>query len=92
MIIIILFFVKKNGFTVRPDGSRYSWALPSFVGAAVVDVRTYMNPAPLAVSLDFPARRAHDLFLSLGLRHLVVVDEEHVPRGVITRKDLIDAR
>ena len=61
-------------------------------GAAVVDVRTYMNPAPLAVSLDFPARRAHDLFLSLGLRHLVVVDEEHVPRGVITRKDLIDAR
>ena len=61
-------------------------------GAAVVDVRTYMNPAPLAVSLDFPARRAHDLFLSLGLRHLVVVDDEHVPRGVITRKDLIDAR
>ena len=37
-------------------------------------------------------RGAHDLFLSLGLRHLVVVDEEHVPRGVITRKDLIDAR
>jgi len=41
------------------------------------------------VPLDFPAARAHGVFLSLALRHLIVVDDDYAVRGVITRKDLI---
>jgi len=55
----------------------------------MIDIETYMNAAPLAVHLDFPAPRAHDVFLALALRHLVVVDGEYAVVGVITRKDLI---
>jgi CBS domain-containing protein len=29
------------------------------------------------------------MFLTLALRHLVVVDRHHIPVGVITRKDLL---
>jgi CBS domain-containing protein len=50
-----------------------------------------MNAAPLAVHVDFPAERAHDVFLALALRHLVVVDGEYAVMGIITRKDLIAA-
>jgi len=57
--------------------------------ADVVDIATYMHSAPLSVHLDFPARRAHDVFLSQALRHLVVVDGDYTVQGVITRKDLI---
>jgi len=57
--------------------------------ADVIDIATYMHSAPLSVHLDFPARRAHDVFLSQALRHLVVVDGDYAVQGVITRKDLI---
>jgi chloride channel 7 len=57
----------------------------------MLDIKTYMNAAPLAVHVDFPAERAHDVFLALALRHLVVVDGEYALMGVITRKDLIAA-
>ena len=59
--------------------------------APLLDIKTYMNPAPLTVPTAFPADRAHGVFHSLALRHLLVVDDDHVVRGVITRKDLIDA-
>ena len=59
--------------------------------APLLDIKTYMNPAPLTVPMAFPADRAHGVFHSLALRHLLVVDDDHVVRGVITRKDLIDA-
>ena len=57
--------------------------------ADVIDIATYMHSAPLSVHLDFPARRAHDVFLSQALRHLVVIDGDYTVQGVITRKDLI---
>ena len=57
----------------------------------MLDIKTYMNAAPLAVHVDFPAERAHDVFLALALRHLVVVDGEYAVMGIITRKDLIAA-
>ena len=37
---------------------------------------------------ETPAERAHLVFTSLGLRHLVVVSESSHVRGIITRRDL----
>ena len=37
---------------------------------------------------ETPAERAHMAFVSLGLRHLCVVDENSRVRGIITRRDL----
>lgn len=37
---------------------------------------------------ETPAERAHLVFTSLGLRHLVVVSENSHVRGLITRRDL----
>ncbi len=34
------------------------------------------------------ALRAHEIFVSLGLRHLCVVDSHNRVAGIITRKDL----
>ena len=37
---------------------------------------------------ETPAERAHIVFLSLGLRHLPVIDENSTVQGIVTRKDL----
>ncbi len=37
---------------------------------------------------ETPGERAHVMFLSMGLRHLPVVDEASHVVGIITRKDL----
>ena len=37
---------------------------------------------------ETPGERTHLVFLSLGLRHLVVVDEDSSVAGMVTRKDL----
>ena len=46
------------------------------------------DAAPITVRPHTPADRAHALFVSLGLRHLPVVDAGGRVVGVITRKDL----
>jgi len=53
-----------------------------------VDLRSVMNPTPYNVlySASFP--RIYQLFRSLGLRHLVVIDDRNQVVGMITRKDL----
>lgn len=53
-----------------------------------VDLRAIMNPTPYTVlySASFP--RIYKLFRSLGLRHLVVIDDRNQVVGMITRKDL----
>lgn len=53
-----------------------------------LDLRPYMNRAPFTVRGDSAASRAHQVFLSLGLRHLIVVDAHNHVAGIITRKDL----
>jgi CBS domain-containing protein len=58
---------------------------------ALLDVAAYMRRSPLAVKEDFPATRVHGLFCALGLRHLIVTDDENVVVGVITRKDVMRA-
>ncbi|KAL8575924.1 hypothetical protein ACOMHN_027322 [Nucella lapillus] len=58
----------------------------------VMDFRHYMNRTPYTVTPDFSMPRVFRLFRGLGLRHLVVVDEDYQPIGMVTRKDLAKYR
>lgn len=53
-----------------------------------IDLRPYMNRSPLTIRKDCSAARAHQVFINLGLRHLLVVDAHTRVVGIITRKDL----
>jgi len=53
-----------------------------------VDVRPFMNKAPLTVRQETGAQRVHQAFVSMGLRHLCVVDAQMHVVGIVTRKDL----
>ncbi|GFR49429.1 hypothetical protein Agub_g11486 [Astrephomene gubernaculifera] len=53
-----------------------------------IDLRPYMNRSPLTIRKDCSAARAHQVFINLGLRHLLVVDAHNHVVGMITRKDL----
>eukprot|EP00197_Chlamydomonas_leiostraca_P009699 CAMPEP_0202866324 /NCGR_PEP_ID=MMETSP1391-20130828/7318_1 /ASSEMBLY_ACC=CAM_ASM_000867 /TAXON_ID=1034604 /ORGANISM="Chlamydomonas leiostraca, Strain SAG 11-49" /LENGTH=886 /DNA_ID=CAMNT_0049546257 /DNA_START=42 /DNA_END=2702 /DNA_ORIENTATION=+ len=53
-----------------------------------LDLRPYMNRAPFTIRKDCSAARAHQVFVCLGLRHLIVVDAHNDVVGIITRKDL----
>ena len=50
-----------------------------------------MNRAPLAVREEMSAARVHRTFVTLGLRHLCVVDSHNRVCGLISRKDLHSA-
>lgn len=54
-----------------------------------VSCEPFMNPSPYTVSEQTSAPRLFRLFRALGLRHLVVVDQDHRVRGIITRQDLV---
>lgn len=47
-----------------------------------------LNKVAFACRPDTPGERTHLVFLSLGLRHLVVVEEDSHVAGMVTRKDL----
>lgn len=51
-----------------------------------MDSSTYMVP------VDFPLKRAYSLFTSMGLRHLLVIDELNTVQGIITRENIVPAR
>ena len=48
----------------------------------------YVTLSPIAFDEDGSAERAFELFRTLGLRQLVVVDNDKIPIGVVTRFDL----
>jgi len=54
-----------------------------------VDLRKFMNPAPYTVTERMNMPRIFSMFRSAGLRHLVVVDSNYKPLGMITRKDIV---
>ena len=58
---------------------------------AVLDISLIVNRSPWVVPPSFNLSMTYHLFRSVGLRHLVVVDGEHVV-GMITRKDLLPHR
>jgi CBS domain-containing protein len=56
---------------------------------ACIDLRAYMNPAPIMVTGKCPIARCYTLFRGMGIRHLPVVDDDHSVIGIITRKELM---
>lgn len=44
------------------------------------------------VQESFSVERTYILFRTMGLRHLVVVDDHNRVKGIITRKDLLGFR
>jgi len=57
-----------------------------------MDLRPFMNPAPYSVMENSSLNRGFKLFRALGLRHLVVTDENNQVVGIVTRKDLAKYR
>ncbi|XP_022245786.1 H(+)/Cl(-) exchange transporter 7-like [Limulus polyphemus] len=53
-----------------------------------IDLRPFMNPSTYAVSHTASLPRIFRLFRALGLRHIVVVNDQHEVIGIVTRKDL----
>lgn len=58
----------------------------------MLDLTPYVNEAAHRVPETFSVERAYLLFSTMGLRHLVVVDEGNRVRGIVTRKDLLGYR
>ncbi|XP_077974485.1 H(+)/Cl(-) exchange transporter 7-like isoform X2 [Styela clava] len=56
-----------------------------------VDLEPYVNPAPYVVHKNSSFPRIFRLFRALGLRHLVVIDDDYSIIGIVTRKDLYKA-
>lgn len=54
----------------------------------LLDLRPFMNRAPLTVRGECSAQRVYVIFRTLGLRHLCVTDLNSRVVGMITRKDL----
>jgi chloride channel 7 len=57
-----------------------------------LDVRPYMDSAPYSLNESSSIQRCYRLFRSMGLRHLVVLDEQHRVTGMVTRKDISEHR
>lgn len=56
-----------------------------------LDLRPFMNRAPLTVRAECSAQRVYVIFRTLGLRHLCVTDASNKVIGMITRKDIARA-
>lgn len=55
-----------------------------------VDLRPYLNAAPYTVHVHAPIARAFELFRSLGLHQLPVINDCHDVVGVLSRHDFTD--
>ena len=56
----------------------------------LVDLRPYMNRSAARVPDTYSVARVYDMFRTLGLRHLCVVDDCNRVVGMVTRKELLD--
>eukprot|EP00756_Hemistasia_phaeocysticola_P029601 Hpha_TRINITY_DN16241_c3_g1::TRINITY_DN16241_c3_g1_i1::g.12220::m.12220/K05016/CLCN7; chloride channel 7 len=54
-----------------------------------MNLERYMEAFPFTVQEDTPLPRVYSTFRSLALRHLIVVDRQSRPRGIIARKNLV---
>mmetsp|Transcript_1158 Transcript_1158/g.1880 ORF Transcript_1158/g.1880 Transcript_1158/m.1880 type:complete len:856 (-) Transcript_1158:190-2757(-) len=57
-----------------------------------IDLRPYMDTAPYSINQSASVQRCYRQFRTMGLRHMVVVDSDHLVVGMITRKDLTERR
>lgn len=53
-----------------------------------MDLGPYLNPTPYTLMAETPLVRVFDLYRTMGLRHIPILDEEHCLVGLVTRKDL----
>ncbi len=60
--------------------------------AAVRLVHPCVIPTHAQVLDSFSVERTYILFRTMGVRHLVVIDEHNHVRGIVTRKDLLGFR
>ncbi|KAH8290536.1 hypothetical protein KR054_003787 [Drosophila jambulina] len=54
-----------------------------------VDLAMFMNPSPVRVNPHDSVPRIFQIFRALGLRHLLVINQENRIAGIITRRDFI---
>ena len=66
-------------------------AIREKLASLYIDLRPYMNIAPMTVRRFCNGGRVHQIFTSLGMRHIYVVDALNKVVGVITRKDIDQA-
>ncbi|GFH29879.1 chloride channel protein, partial [Haematococcus lacustris] len=57
-----------------------------------VDLLPYTNTSSFVVPDSFSVERTYILFRTMGLRHLMVIDQHNHVRGIVTRKDLLGFR
>jgi CBS domain-containing protein len=73
------------GSSARSSGTSRAFAMMS------LDLAQVMQKSPFTIDELCPLPRVWRLFRSMGLRHLVVLDQEHCVVGIITRADLLAA-
>ena len=56
----------------------------------LIDLKSFINSGAFVISERATVRRAFDLFRTMGLRHLPVVDTTGAFCGIVTRKDLAE--
>jgi len=78
--------------------TRLTWKLPkvedfSFDPADYdleVDLSDIMNITVVTVNVEFAVSEAFQLFRTMGLRHMPVVNDNNKLKGIITKKDLLE--
>ncbi|XP_072047747.1 H(+)/Cl(-) exchange transporter 6-like [Amphiura filiformis] len=56
----------------------------------IMDLTQYMNPCPYTVSPETPVSKVFNLFRTMGLRHLEVVNSSGEILGIVTRHNLTE--
>ncbi|BBN02117.1 hypothetical protein MPTK1_2g12940 [Marchantia polymorpha subsp. ruderalis] len=83
----------QNGESVpQENGQRSPEATNARKEERALDLRPFMNRAPLTVRAECSAQRVFVIFRTLGLRHLCVTDAYNRVIGMITRKDIANAQ
>lgn len=57
-----------------------------------IDIRSYMDTAPYALNESSSIQRCYRFFRTMGLRHLIILNNEHVVTGILTRHDITEHR
>ena len=73
-----------DGFDLEDAG-----AAAAASGQPLIDLTKFMHRPVMTVRSECSAARVYTIFRALGLRHIVVVDADHHPVGMITRLDLM---
>eukprot|EP00762_Andalucia_godoyi_P002833 ANDGO_04464.mRNA.1 Chloride channel protein C len=58
--------------------------------AMYVDLQPFMNQAPITVNCKASMATAFRLFMTMGLRHLPVMDKNNKCAGMLTRRDFLE--